>query len=43
MSAGWTENILFRNTSQYHPKEERKKQKTKEIPKILILQILLSD
>ena len=30
MSAGWAENILFWNTSQYHPKEERKKQKTKE-------------
>ena len=39
MSAGWAGNILFRNTSQYHPKEERKKQKTKKISKILILQI----
>ena len=39
MSAGWAGNMLFRNTSQYHPKEERKKQKIKKIPKILILQI----
>ena len=43
MSAGWAWNILFRNTSQCHPKEERKKKnKTKKIQKILILQIFQS-